>query len=162
MKSWKVLLTIVLVVCFGIIFGCGNSDDSPTGNNQVDYNAQKQEIYRLYHLWSEKLKLQDYNGAISLTTPGAGASRFTQTAKEAWDRGGTHYWEFSFIQANWNAGYAEIGYSEVYGNVVFYQYNSSFGELIDSMGFASKCQRIGNEWKIDTFRWDYELYWWMK
>ncbi|MFH1372352.1 MAG: hypothetical protein ABII79_00930 [bacterium] len=161
MMSLTALLAAFILVCSGFVLGCGG-DDPPTGNDQIDYNAQKQGIVELYHLWSEKLKLQDYDGAINLTTPGAGAFRFTQTAKEAWDRGDVNYWEFSYILANWNADYAEMGYAEVYGNVVFYQYSSSSGELIDSMGFASKCQRQGDKWRIDTFRWDYELYWWTR
>lgn len=161
MKSLTALLTTTIAMCIGSLFGCGG-DDPPTGNNQVDYNAQKQEIIELYNLWSDNLRLQDYSGAISLTTPGAGASRFTQTAKEAWDRGDVHYWRFSLIETNWNADYAKMGYAEVYGNVVFYQYTSSSGELTDTMGFASKCQRTGDKWTIDTFRWDYELYWWTK
>jgi hypothetical protein len=162
MKFWLMLLTVGLAACLGFVLGCGGNNDTSTDNDQIDYNAQKQEIIDIYHLWTEKLRLQDYDSAISLTTPGAGAFRYTQTAKEAWDAGGVLYWDFSYIEANWNADYEEIGYSEVYGNMVFYQYHSSFGEQIDSMGFASKCQRIGNEWRIDTFRSDYELYWWTK
>ena len=139
-----------------MFFSCDTLIDSKKDN----IKEEKQKIVNLYHKWSQKLIAQDYDGALSLVVPGSNGEGMTNVAKEAWDKGGQHYFTFTYVQAELDEEDLKRNYGRAKGNLIFYQYNRAWGKSEYELGFYSSCRKIANQWKIDGCNSNLEVDWW--
>lgn len=145
-----------------LIFSCGKKDSIVSPNEKSSLSAEIKKIESAYNSWSNRLIAQNYQGALFYCVPGGNAYNNTKIHKQMWDSGGQSYYRITSVEGLLDEELLSNNEGEARGNLNYYQYHPSQGEVEFQLGFYSGVVKIDGQWKIDGINSNLKQNWWKK